>query len=208
MTSIRSFIKKLLNQDQAIIVVSGLPRSGTSMMMSALQAGGLPLLTDELRQADLNNPKGYFVYEAVKKLAKGETGWLLSAQGKAVKVISALLCYLPGDYNYKVIFMERDLDEILTSQKRMLERSKTEETKPIGDAQLREEYQEHLTTIKSWLESQDWIILLTISYNQVLQDPVAAFEKVDAFLDSRLDVEAMVRIVDPGLYREQKKKAH
>ena len=98
MTSIRSFIKKLLKSEGKITIVSGLPRSGTSMMMSALEAGGLPLLTDGLRQADLNNPKGYFEYEPVKKLPKGQTGWLLSADGKAVKVISALLTYLPEDF--------------------------------------------------------------------------------------------------------------
>ena len=172
--------------------------------MSALKAGGLSLLTDGLRQADPNNPKGYFEYEPVKRLPKGQTGWLLSAHGKAVKVISALLTDLPEDFNYQVIFMERDLDEILASQRRMLERSNKNEVKPIEDAQLRRDYQAHLAAVKGWLNSQDWLSVLFISYNQVLHDPLAAFKKVDAFLEPRLDVAAMVQVVDPTLYREQK----
>jgi hypothetical protein len=203
MTSIRSFIKKIIKKDEEITIVSGLPRSGTSMMMSALQAGGMPLLTDGLRQADPNNPKGYYEYEVVKKLPKGQTGWLLSAHGKAVKVISALLGYLPEDFEYRVIFMERDLDEILASQKHMLERSEKNEAEPIEDAQLRKDYQEHLESVKIWLNKQDWIKVLTISYNQVLCDPLAAFEEVDAFLAPTLDLDAMAQIVDPGLYREK-----
>ena len=204
MTSIRSFIKKLLKREGTIAIVSGLPRSGTSMMMSSLEAGGLPLLTDGLRQADPNNPKGYFEYEPVKKLPKGKTGWLLSAHGKAVKVISALLVNLPDDFNYKVIFMERDLDEILASQRRMLERSDKKEGKPIEDAQLRRDYQAHLDAVKDWLKLQDWLSVLFISYNQILRDPMAAFKMVDAFLEPPLDVEAMARVVEPALYREQK----
>ncbi len=207
MTSIRAFIKQLLKSEDTITIVSGLPRSGTSMMMSALQAGGLPILTDHQRQADPNNPKGYFEYEPVKKLAKGQTRWLLSAHGKAVKVISALLSFLPDDFHYKVIFMDRDIDEILASQKRMLERSEIEEEKPLSDAKLRQEYLDHLSSIKTWLDSQDWLTVLTISYHQVLCEPQATFQKVDAFLDKNLDVHAMTRVVDPSLYREQNKRS-
>lgn len=173
------------------------------MMMSALQAGGLPVLTDGLRKADPNNPKGYFEYEPVKKLPKGQTGWLLSAHGKAVKVISALLRYLPDNFHYRVIFMERDIDEILASQKRMLARADKKEEKPLPDEQLRHEYTKHLMAVKDWLKAQDWIEVLTISYNQILRDPVAAFKKVDAFLELRLDIDGMAQIVDPRLYREQ-----
>ena len=204
MTSIRSFIKKLLQREDYITIVSGLPRSGTSMMMSALQAGGLPLLIDGQREADPNNPRGYYEYETVKKLPKGQTGWVLSAHGKAVKVISALLSYLPEDFHYRVIFMERNIDEILASQKRMLERDGIKEEKAPIDAQLRKDYQDHLGAIMEWLESQDWIDVLTISYNQVLSQPVEVFQEVDRFLAPRLDVEAMAHVVDPSLYREQK----
>ena len=203
MTSIRTFIKKLLWNDEKIIIVSGLPRSGTSMMMSALQAGGVPLLTDHQRQADSNNPRGYFEYEQVKTLPKGQSGWLLSAHGRAVKIISALLSYLPDEFCYQVIFMERDIDEILASQKRMLERSGITEKSHLSDENLRREYQEHLSTVRTWLSSQDWLSFLMISYNQVLRDPRAAFQKVDAFLECDLDVDAMTRVVDLSLYREQ-----
>lgn len=203
MTSIRSFIKKMLQKEGYITVVSGLPRSGTSMMMSALQAGGLPLLIDGRRKADLNNPKGYFEYEPVKKLAKGQTGWVVSAHGKGVKVISALLSYLPDDFRYRVIFMERDIGEILASQRSMLEREGINAQQPISEDTLKKEYQEHLEAVKDWLNSEDWIETLIISYNQALLDPFKVFRAVDDFLEPNLDVEAMAQVVDPSLYREQ-----
>jgi hypothetical protein len=203
MTSIRSIIKNLFQSEDAVMIVSGLPRSGTSMMMSALEAGGLPILTDGLRKADPSNPKGYYEYEPVKKLSEGQTEWLRSAQGKAVKVISALLHYLPDDFYYRVIFMERDIDEILASQKRMLARADKIEEKPLSDTQLRQEYAKHLVAVKKWLNTQNWIEALMISYNQILRDPVAAFKMVDAFLALNLDIDAMAQTIDPKLYREQ-----
>lgn len=104
-----------------IIIVSGLPRSGTSMMMSVLQAGGVPLLTDGVRAPDAGNPRGYFEFEAVKELDKhGDPAWLPSARGKAVKIISFLLTRLPENYDYRVIFMQRDLDEVIASQNTLL----------------------------------------------------------------------------------------
>ena len=117
------FLKKLFTQqaEQTITIVSGLPRSGTSMMMKMLEAGGIPPLTDEIRTADTDNPKGYYEFERVKKMDKGDTAWLENAQGKSVKVISALLKHLPSDYRYRVIFMRRDMSEILASQKKMLD---------------------------------------------------------------------------------------
>src|SRR5215813_2579369 len=105
---------------QPIIVVSGLPRSGTSMMMKMLAAGGLPVLVDAIRAADDDNPNGYFEFEPVKQLADGQNEWLTEAGGKVVKIISALLEYLPKSYHYKIIFMERELKEILASQQKML----------------------------------------------------------------------------------------
>jgi len=119
MTSIRSFINRLIDKHLYITIVSGLPRSGTSMMMSALKAGGMKLLVDGKRRADENNPKGYYEYELVKQLPKRAHRWLGSAQGKALKIVSALLVYLPEHYRYRVIFVEREMEEILASQKRM-----------------------------------------------------------------------------------------
>src|SRR5512134_1182473 len=102
---------------KAVIVVSGLPRSGTSMMMKMLEAGGLEILTDNLREADANNPKGYYEFERVKQMKDGDLAWLPDAVGKVVKIVTGLITFLPSGYNYKIIFMRRDLNEILSSQK-------------------------------------------------------------------------------------------
>lgn len=204
MTSIRSFIKKLVGSKENITIVSGLPRSGTSMMMSALKAGGMPLLIDNIREADPNNPKGYYEFERVKKLPKGDDAWLDDAKGKAVKVIFALLEYLPPDYHYQVIFMERKILEILSSQNRMLARTGKEHQHPVADETIRESYQNHLSEVKFWLEEKDWIETLYVSYNQILQHPLEGFNQVSAFLDARVDPEAMALVVDPSLYREKK----
>jgi hypothetical protein len=113
---------KRKNKDLAerIVVVSGLPRSGTSMMMKMLEAGGIPVLTDYEREADEDNPKGYFEFERVKNLKDGDDAWLPQAKGKVVKVIAALLTDLPSSYEYEVIFMRRAMPEILASQRQML----------------------------------------------------------------------------------------
>ena len=117
----RLYLKKTLGPP--VTVVSGLPRSGTSMMMKMLDQAGLELVTDRLRQADEDNPKGYFEYEPVKQLARSaDRTWLDDARGKGVKIISTLLRELPAHYNYKVVFMRRDLSEILASQAKMLAR--------------------------------------------------------------------------------------
>src|ERR1700730_12387191 len=99
-----------------IVVVSGTPRSGTSMAMKMLDAGGMPTLTDGIRAADESNPKGYYEFERVKELDKnGDIAWLSDARGNAVKIISFLLTFLPESFDYQVIFMDRDLDEVLAS---------------------------------------------------------------------------------------------
>ena len=107
--------------DQEIIVVSGLPRSGTSLMMQMLAAGGVEVVTDHVRTADTDNPRGYYEFELVKKI-KQDASWLPEARGKAVKMVSQLLYDLPAGEKYRIIFLERDLDEVLVSQEKMLER--------------------------------------------------------------------------------------
>jgi hypothetical protein len=204
MTSIRAFLQKIVGNNTFITVVSGLPRSGTSMMMSALQAGGMPLVLDRIRGADANNPKGYYEFERVKQLPKGDTRWLKDARGKAVKIISALLTFLPPDYNYRVIFMERDLDEIMASQQRMLERSGKSLLSERDNKSVRASSQQHLEEIHAWLKAQDWIQTHTVSYNDILRIPEAKFAEVAVFLNNRVDPEAMASMVDPGLYREKK----
>jgi len=205
MTSIRSFIKRKIREQSYITVVSGLPRSGTSMMMSALKKGGMPVLVDNIRKADQNNPKGYLELERVKKLPKGDYDWLAIAQGKAVKIISALLTYLPECYQYKVIFLERDMDEILSSQQRMLERTNKIDEDNQSDEMLRQSYQEHIKEISTWLEDQDWLQTLYVSYNEILRQPDIEFQKIAVFLDQLVDPQMMAQVVDPELYREKHK---
>lgn len=203
MTSLKSAIKRILGKELFITVVSGLPRSGTSMMMSALKAGGMPLLVDGIREADGNNPRGYYEFEPVKKLPKGSVDWLDAARGKAVKIISALLDYLPEGFQYRIIFMERDIEEILASQKRMLGRSGVVEEKSVSDEDMQKSYQAHLKQVKSYLSEKDWLNVIYVSYNQVLRDPEGEFKRVAEFLENTVNLSAMSRVVDPELYRER-----
>ena len=152
-------LKKLLRitpaqkgSSKTIIVVSGLPRSGTSMMMNMLAAGGVPIVSDSIRNADEDNPNGYFEFEPVKQLSEGQNEWLAEADRKVVKIVSALLEYLPAGHRYRIIFMERDIKEILSSQRKMLGR-RNEESK-ISDAEMEDQFQKHLAGIKYWLARQ------------------------------------------------------
>jgi broad-specificity NMP kinase len=185
-----------------IIVVSGLPRSGTSMMMSILQAGGVPVLTDNQREADEDNLHGYLEYEQVKQLDR-DASWLAEAEGKAVKIISMLLRHLPRDHEYKVIFMHRDIMEVLSSQRKMMER-RGEESDGVPDEAMAALYRKHLSEVQQWLDTQPNIETLHINYNETLEDPWPTVDKVNEFLGGRLDAEAMVRVVNPKLYRQRK----
>jgi hypothetical protein len=196
-------MNKIVKKEQFITIVSGLPRSGTSMMMAALQAGGMELLIDGVRLADLNNPKGYFEFERVKKLPKGDVSWVNAAKGKAVKIISSLLPYLPDQFNYRIIFMTRNIGEILSSQERMLERSGKSDKHPVQDEVLQESYLAHLQDIKTWLGDQTRINTLYVSYNDVLLNPRAEFAKVTDFLNHKVDPDQMVSVIDKKLYRER-----
>ncbi len=199
------FLKKLFrtSTSKQIVIVSGLPRSGTSMMMKMLEAGGIPPLTDKIRTADEDNPKGYYEFERVKKLDKGDTAWVADARGKSVKVISALLKYLPADYEYKVIFMRRRTEEILASQKQMLIR-RGEPTDRVSDEELAEYFAKHLKAVEMWLQTQPNVDVLYISYNRVLENPLEPALEVNRFLGNRLDSQAMAAVVDPNLYRQKK----
>lgn len=173
------------------------------MMMKMLEAGGIPPLTDQLRAADADNPKGYYEFERVKKLDKGDVAWLPEARGKAVKVISALLKHLPPDYRYKVIFMRRDIAEVLASQKKMLI-NRNESTDTVSDEELAKLYQKHLDQVDAWLASQPNISVLHVSYNSLLMDPDREVVAVNRFLGGGLDLSRMVEVVDPALYRNRK----
>jgi hypothetical protein len=201
----KNFLRSLRKQSKPefIIIVSGLPRSGTSMMMKMLEAGGMPPFTDHIRTPDDDNPKGYYEFERVKKLPDGDTEWLRDAQGKAVKVISALLEHLPSGYAYRVLFMQRKMDEILASQKKMLVRSgKT--TDQVSDEQLAKMYAKHLAKVNAWLAEQVNFSVIYLDYNLMLVDPQTYAFQVNHFMGDALDPQAMAAVVDPNLYRQRK----
>lgn len=186
-----------------IIVVSGLPRSGTSMMMKMLEAGGLPILTDNLREADANNPKGYYEFERVKELPNGDYGWIPEAGGKVVKIVTGLIMELPSDHKYRVVFMQRAMKEVLASQKKMLGRLGQQDDK-IEDDKMKKIYQEHLKQVNAWIAKQPNIEVLYVNYNTMLDNPLESLQKVNEFLGGGMDVNALAGVVDRELYRERK----
>lgn len=203
----KGLFKKLFSTEEegpAIMVVSGLPRSGTSMLMKMLEAGGISPLTDNVRTADKDNPKGYYEFERVKQLDKGDTAWLPEAQGKAVKVISALLKYLPADYRYQIIFLRRNMNEILASQRKMLIR-RGEDPDKMNDEEMAALFGKHLRQVESWLAEQPNVETLYLHYSDILAAPLPQAQRIDDFLDVSLDVDAMARVVDPQLYRNRER---
>ncbi|MFC2105134.1 sulfotransferase domain-containing protein [Candidatus Bipolaricaulota bacterium] len=189
-----------LNNNDSIVIVTGLPRSGTSMMMRMLDVAGLDVLTDRIRSPDEDNPRGYYEFELVKDLPEN-TRWLSGARGKAVKMASALLPHLPSSYNYLVIFMERDLGEVLASQTRMLER--LERPNPTPAAKMRKLYESHLAEVRAWLQNQSNMDTVFINYNRILRDPHSVIPPLKSLLGEDLDFGAMCKIVEPGLYRQR-----
>lgn len=183
-----------------MVIVSGLPRSGTSLMMQMLSLGGLPLLTDSHRPPDESNPRGYFEYAPVKRMHLGETAWLSQAGGRGVKIVSALLPMLPPNVVGRVIFMQRDLDEVVRSQRAMLQR--LNKPIPVTDA-LRDEYATHLTTIRDWLKTRPTLSVLEVSFTELVCAPHHQTPIIADFLGMKLDIAAMSSAVDPALYRER-----
>lgn len=192
-----------LRRGAPIVVVSGLPRSGTSMAMKMLEAGGVPILTDGIRTADESNPKGYYEFERVKELDKdGDTAWLGEARGKAVKIISFLLTYLPDIYDYHVVFMNRDVDEVLASQNKMLA-ARGEAPDTADDAKMREVYGKHLEKVGRFLR-RPCFTTLQVRYRDVIDNPAAEARRLNEFLGGRLNVEQMSKVADRELYRNRK----
>ncbi len=188
---------------KTVVIVSGLPRSGTSMMMKMLEAGGQAILTDNLREADANNPKGYYEFERVKNMKDGDLVWMSEAVGKVVKIVTGLIMFLPAEYNYKIVFMRRDLNEILSSQKKMLGRLGKEDDN-IPDDKMAKVYEEHLKEVRGWLIRQPNIETLYVNYNSMVKDPTEALNKINDFLGGGMDVSIMSAVVDKELYRERK----
>ena len=196
-----SFLSRLFEKE--LVVVSGLPRSGTSMMMKMLEAGGIPPLQDNIRTADEDNPKGYYEFERVKKLPN-DTAWMPEAVGKAVKIIALLLTKLPlKGYRYKVLFMRRDIEEIMKSQKQMLIR-RGESPDKISDEEMITTYNRHLSEVLSFLEANSCFTVFFVNYNDLMRDPEDWVPRIAAFLGKEMDVEAMKAVVDPNLYRNRR----
>jgi len=201
MSQLFSAFTKKASANEPIIVVSGLPRSGTSMMMKMLAEGGLPVITDEIRRADDDNPNGYFELEVARQLKEGNFMWLKEMNGKAVKVISALLEYLPKDYQYKIIFMERDSKEMLASQKKMLDHRG--QTPKISDEEMEQQFRQHLAAIKPWLVRQPNMDVLFVNYNELMAQPGPLCEQIVNFLKLPLNQSQMLSVPDNRLYRNR-----
>jgi len=195
------------NDREIINIVSGLPRSGTSMMMKMLEAGGIEPLVDHIRKADEDNPKGYFEFEKVKQI-KEDTSWFDDAEGRVVKMVSMLLLDLPRDRRYRIVFMRREMKEILASQRKMEERNGMEIKQgaeaDAEDRLMAAQFRKHLVKVHSFLEMSDNIDLLYVRYNDILADAKPVIEQVNEFFGGRLDAEKMREVVDPSLYRQRK----
>jgi hypothetical protein len=185
-----------------IVIVSGLPRSGTSLMMQMLAAGGMPVLTDGERRADIDNPRGYYEWERIKRLPQ-EPECIDEAEGKAVKVVSQLLFALPAKRNYQILFVERPLSEVVASQAEMIRRRGTSRS-ALVDSALIAALQSHLNQVNAWLRDRPDILLCRMQYHEVLSDTRSASEAVQRFLQQKLDVETMAEQVDHSLYRNRR----
>ncbi len=187
---------------EAIIVVSGLPRSGTSMTMKMLAEGGLALLTDGVRAADESNPEGYYEFEKVKQLDKAiDLSWLNQARGKAVKIISFLLPNLPDAFDYRVLFLHRDLHEVIASQNRML--VKRGEPAGADDDRMLTLFADHLKKVKQVIAARPCFDVIDIDYRDVLDQPSQQAARINDFLGGGLDVGRMAAAVDQRLYRNR-----
>ena len=174
------------------------------MAMKMLEAGGVPIVTDGIRIADESNPKGYYEFEQVKELDKsGETAWLGAARGKAVKIISFLLTFLPDTYDYHVVFMNRDIDEVLASQNKMLA-ARGESADTADDARMHQVYRQHLEKVERFLRNRPCFTTLRVGYKNVIENPAAEARRLNEFLGGRLNVEQMATVADRELYRNRK----
>ena len=191
-----------MSQPPFVTIVSGLPRSGTSLMMQMLSAGGIPPLTDEIRAADEDNPRGYLEFERVKQIKQDKT-WLDDAAGKVVKMVHLLLYDLPQGRPYRVVFMRRNLDEVLASQRKMLARQGKAGAQ-LPDEHLCRVFEDQVKKVTSWLTTQPNVKSIEVTYHELIADPRGHAERLNEFLGGALDVDAMVGAVDPNLYRNRK----
>jgi hypothetical protein len=188
-------------REKNITIVSGLPRSGTSMMMRMLSAGGVEILTDGIRQKDEDNPHGYLEFEKAKEI-RDDASWLADTPGKAFKMVSLLLYNLPPSYHYKIIFMKRNIREMIASQKKMLLRS-GKGMAIEGDDETETLYVRHLAEVGEWLCRQPNCDVLFVQYSDVIGNPEEAARILNEFMGGELNTAAMASAVDQGLYRNR-----
>jgi predicted AlkP superfamily phosphohydrolase/phosphomutase/tetratricopeptide (TPR) repeat protein len=190
-----------LDISNTVVIVSGLPRSGTSMMMQMLSAGGIPPLTDSVREADEDNPRGYYEFEKAKQLDR-DNSWMAESKGKAVKVVAQLLAYLPAmpGVHYRVVFLERDMEEILLSQKSMLQRQEKKGSK-LSDDRLRTIFSHQVKQIKTMLSLRK-IPTLFVDYRKTIENPEGTAARLKVFLGEKIDEKKMAEAVDPSLRRQ------
>ncbi len=185
-----------------IIVVTGLPRSGTSLMMRMLHLGGVELITDGVRSADSDNPRGYYEFEPVKRLPEGDTSWLQDAAGKAVKIVSGLVEHLPDQYRYRIILVTRETAEVLASQRKMLLR-RGEDPDTVPEETMARLLAKHLERTRRWLKSQPNVSMIEVAYHDAVADPQSTAAQVAQLVARDLDVDRMASAVDPSLYRNR-----
>ncbi|MFM7809505.1 MAG: sulfotransferase [Planctomycetota bacterium] len=190
-----------MTSEAPVIVVSGLPRSGTSMAMQMLKAGGVPVLTDAARGADDDNPRGYLELEAVKRL-RSDRAWLDRAGGHAVKIIHMLLVDLPDDRPYRIVFMNRPMTEVIRSQAIMLQRSGRTGA-ALSPERLAQVFQSQLAQVRQWLAARPNFQVLDVEHAEVMARPLEQARRMQAFLGLPLQVDAMVAAVDPSLHRNR-----
>ncbi|TFG68539.1 MAG: sulfotransferase family protein [Anaerolineales bacterium] len=197
------FRRVFQSKARPVVVVSGLPRSGTSMMMRMLDMGGLPVLVDHIRKPNEDNPQGYYEFERVKKMPEGDFAWLQDAQAHAVKVLAVLLTHLPDKYTYKVLFMRRNMQEMLDSQHAMLVR-RGEVSDRVDDREMARLFEKHLQDLYTWMDGKSNVQYFEVDYNAVLENPSLWAQRVQQFLGMELNVQAMTDVVDAALYRQHR----
>jgi hypothetical protein len=184
-----------------VTVVSGVPRSGTSMLMQMLRAGGFPVLTDGFREPDSHNPRGYLEFEPARRLRR-DTSWVGAAEGRAVKVVHALVRCLPAGHDYRVILIRRDLGEVVASQQAMLADVSALDG-GLSPQRLAEIFEAQLRELEECLEAQPRFRVLGVGHAEALAQPRRVAEELSRFLGGGLDVEAMAAAVDPALHRQR-----
>jgi hypothetical protein len=189
------------DRSNVVTIVAGLPRSGTSMMMQMLAAGGIPIYSDGQRAPDEDNPRGYLEHEKATQLHR-DSGWVADARGKAVKIVAHLLPYLPGGQEYRIVFIHRALEEVTASQSAMLRRLGRKGAQ-LGETQLARVFAGQLVRVQEWLKRADGVHVLAMQYAKVLEDPATAADRLAGFLGTPFDRAAAAAGVDPGLRRQK-----